>query len=111
MGVRREREEPLPCEPGSIEQQLDMCETGPLRGDEIEHHHGLREENDIEHNFEVDMAEPDREGAELSGDEHSSGYQGDEEDLRHQANVSEGLPGDESEMEAEILRKKSDEAA
>jgi hypothetical protein len=91
--------------PGSIEQQLDMCERGDLRGDEILHHHGrdrpkqdpdLRAELDLEENFRVDMAETQREGDEMSGDEHSSGLQGGEPELERQPHLSQGLPGEET---------------
>ena len=70
------------CAPGSIEQQLDMCEEGPRRGEEI-----LRDKSPIpkrgesatpvpldqaiENNFNMDMAEPNREGDDLSGDERA----------------------------------------
>jgi hypothetical protein len=87
------------CSPGSIEQQLDMCETGSLRGDDILYSHGRTspankgdpvELNEIiDENWEMDLAEEDREGAELSGDEHSSGNQGSEsEDLGKKRNPS-----------------------
>jgi len=39
------------CRPGSIKQQLDMCETGPLRGDEIQHTHGGNPPDPIQDNF------------------------------------------------------------
>ncbi|MBI3544362.1 MAG: hypothetical protein HY075_13910 [Deltaproteobacteria bacterium] len=76
------------CSPGSIEQQLDMCEEGSLRGDDILHEHGRRAvssdgdpaeigEENLEENWHVDLSEEDREGDEMSGDEHSSGLQGD----------------------------------
>ena len=38
--------EPSRFESGSIEQHLDMCESGPYRGDEILHHHGLDSSTD-----------------------------------------------------------------
>lgn len=78
--------EPRPGEAGSIEQQLDMLEHGKLRGDAIEHAHGrdpededdadIRDADDLNTNYRVDMAETNREGDEMSGDEHSSGLQG-----------------------------------
>ncbi len=82
--------EPEFCTPGSIEQQLDMCEEGSLRGDEILHHHG--EEREVEataetpvdrlmDRYQMNMAEEGREGDELSGDEHSSGLQGSDPEL------------------------------
>ncbi len=84
--------EMLRCAPGSIEQQLDMCEQGDLKGDEIQFHHGMDfsdQEGDLNEltdlfeleNFNVDMAEEGREGSELSGDEHSMGLQGDRDEL------------------------------
>lgn len=92
--------------PGSITQQLDMNESGPLRGDEILHHHGLpdpagRPDGDpmplaadrMEHNYQVNMSEEGREGDEESGDEHSSGLQGGE---------NNGLPGDMTEKVAKL---------
>lgn len=72
--------------PGSIEQQLDMCESGPLRGDDLLHNHGIQERTNphptlnpdqMESNYRIDMSEENREGAEESGDEHSMGLQGD----------------------------------
>lgn len=75
--------QPEECTPGSIEQKLDMCEEGSLKGDEILHRHGRRKpkpsgdpkpiDKDMNENFNVDMSEPDREGDEWSGDEHSFG--------------------------------------
>ncbi len=93
---RKERREPGEgepeyCSPGSIEQELDMCDSGTLRGDEILYHHGKArneiEPNEdpvpldqiLEENFHLDLAEEDREGDEMSGDEHSGGLQGDED--------------------------------
>src|SRR5690349_16463966 len=83
-----------------IEQYLDMLENGPLRGDEVQFHHGIEPTNSksadlvdlMEDNYNVDMAENNREGDELAGDEHSSGFQGDED----------GLPGHE-EIEQENI--------
>ncbi|OFZ42678.1 MAG: hypothetical protein A2070_09680 [Bdellovibrionales bacterium GWC1_52_8] len=82
-------EEPVRGSPGSIEQQLDMSEEGDLRGDEIQFHHGIVEDERDEgagpldlmmsDNYNVDMSEENREGDELSGDEHSFGLQGDKE--------------------------------
>src|SRR4051794_534337 len=95
------------CNPGSIEQKLDMCEEGTLRGDEILHSHGLdpdaegsptgdQDVNEIVNHpyFEVDQAEVDREGDDMTGDEHSSGLQGDESELLNQPHIFTGLPGD-----------------
>ena len=66
-----------------------MSEEGDLRGDEIQFHHGvLRDESDEEQesldlimsdNYSADMSEENREGDELSGDEHSFGLQGDKD--------------------------------
>ena len=96
--------EPEACAPGSIEQQLDMCESGSLRGDEILHHHGITEEaaplpavppvDRLLDRYEIDLAEEGREGSELTGDEHSSGLQGGEAELRGQLHLTTGLPGD-----------------
>ncbi len=71
--------------PGSIEQQLDMCEEGSLRGDEVLHHHGMTEERGsvptptpvdlLLERYQLDLSEEDREGSEESGDEHSAGQQ------------------------------------
>src|SRR4051812_34893136 len=97
--------EPEYCSPGSIEQGLDMCETGTLRGDEILHHHGILQTNMepdqdpveldtlLEENYRVDLAEEDREGADMSGDEHSSGLQGGESELAGQLHIDTGIPG------------------
>lgn len=78
-------------ESGSIEQQLDMNESGPLRGDDISHqaHRYGRGSN-------VDMSEYGREGDEMSGDDHSSGMQGGEPELSGQPHISTGMPGDET---------------
>ena len=100
MSIRRKRNELAPerkhpgdresitCSPGSIEQQLDMCEEGTLKGDSILHSHGIDArpysgdptavDQLINESWEINLAEEDREGDELSGDEHSMGLQGDE---------------------------------
>jgi hypothetical protein len=88
-----------------------MNESGPLRGDEILHHHGLpdpasRPDGDplplaadrMEENYQVDMSEEGREGDEESGDEHSSGFQGEDLD---EGNTN-GLPGEMTEKVAEL---------
>jgi hypothetical protein len=99
------------CRPGSIEQHLDMCEKGPHRGDSILHHHGMRDKdkpnttlNDrhMEENFHFDMSEPNREGDEESGDEHSSGLQADDQqefqyDTESPEHADSGLPGEMTE--------------
>ena len=77
---------------GSLEQQLDMCVGGSLRGDEQ-----LREYHDHPL-FEEDMAEEDREGDEMSGDDHSNGLQGGEAGDESQE-FSSGMPGDETRVE------------
>lgn len=59
-----------------IEQQLDMMESGPMRGDEISHSHGVNNPDRLSADYNFDMAEENREGSEMSGDEHSSGLQG-----------------------------------
>jgi hypothetical protein len=94
------------CSPGSIEQQLDMCESTPYRGEEVERHvqnkvspseptsedpQELVEEFD---SFDMTMSEFSREGDELSGDDHSSGLQGEEMEIRDQRNIDTGVPGD-----------------
>ncbi|OFZ18104.1 MAG: hypothetical protein A2X94_13955 [Bdellovibrionales bacterium GWB1_55_8] len=114
--------EPLPCSPGSIEQQLDMCEDGELRGDEVLHSHGLQKnekadlssEDSMRTNFSVDMSEVDREGDEMSGDEHSLGLQGDEQ--QELANQTEsGIPGgpgaDDSKLAGVSIRKSKRKSA
>lgn len=60
--------EPEWCSPGSIEQQLDMCEEGDLRGDEITHLHGISQKdppellqvNENTGRFQI-LSDPDRE--------------------------------------------------
>ena len=106
--------EPDWCSPGSIEQELDMCEQGSLRGDEILHSHGKDPltytgnppELDliINENWETDLAEEDREGDEMSGDEHSSGLEGGEPELASQPHISTGLPGDRTRREEEKIQ-------
>jgi hypothetical protein len=102
-------EEPTRCAPGSIEQQLDMCEEGSLRGDEILFEHGLAEQEytgdpqDLDKllfdNFNVDLSEVDREGDEMSGDEHTSGLEGGEPEIEGQLHISTSLPGDRTKHE------------
>jgi hypothetical protein len=94
--------------PGSIEQQLDMVEDGPLRGDEILHSHGVRLRNNehptlndqlMDHNFSIDMSEEGREGAEETGDEHSMGMQGGERaELQFDQNPDDTDSGNPGEM-------------
>jgi hypothetical protein len=102
---------------GSIEQQLDMNEKGPLRGDEISHHHGRPQERNetlpeltdelMEENFHVDMAEDGREGDEESGDAHSSGLQADDQqelqyDSADPEDSDSGAPGEMTEKAARL---------
>jgi hypothetical protein len=82
------------CSPGSIEQQLDMCEQGSLRGDDILHRHGhepRRSTGDptaldqLDENWRMDLSEEDREGDEMSGDES---------EIEGQVHIATALPGD-----------------
>jgi hypothetical protein len=103
-----------PCSPGSIEQQLDMCEEGSLRGDNILYQHGVDRDSverenppldeDSELRFNDDMSEEDREGDDMSGDEHSSGLQGEEPELEQQPHILTSIPGDYNKVaqQAEI---------
>lgn len=119
MVRKREQEES-----GTIEQHLDMNETGSLRGDEILHHHGKPSREFSEDpvpidqamdRFVSDMSEIDREGDEMSGDDHSSGLQGGEPELRRQPHIDSGMPGDvteeESIREGERIRRIDREAS
>ena len=120
--------EPGYCSPGSIEQQLDMCEQGSLRGDQILHNHGIEDENEdkgqpdsiheldsiLNQYYEVDLAEVGREGDEITGDDHSSGLQGGETEIKGQIHLGTGLPGDVGEkiekiekLEGEVLENES----
>lgn len=82
----------------SEEQKLDMCEVEGLRGDEITHQHGVEETRNqsgdpkelteiMDKNWSMDMSEENREGDEMSGDEHSQGLQGGEPELRSQPRI------------------------
>lgn len=103
--------EPAWCSPGSIEQKLDMCEEGSLRGDDILHSHGQEPakytgdpaelDTLLNENWEMDLAEEDREGDEMSGDEHSSGMDGGETEIEGQPHISTGLPGDRTRHESQ----------
>ena len=126
MMIHRKRKELMPerkhpgdpepdwCSPGSIEQELDMCETGSLRGDEILHSHGREPrtytgdppelDQIINENWEMDLSEEDREGSEMSGDEHSSGLGGSELELEGQPHISTGLPGDRTRREVKEIQ-------
>lgn len=89
MMLRQKRKERLPelkhpgdpeaewCSPGSIEQGLDMCETGSLRGDDILHSHGRESPgttgdpleldsliNEYWENWEMNLAEDNQEDSE-----------------------------------------------
>lgn len=102
---------------GSDEQRLDVCNSGPYRGDDIIHSHGFVNENPdyaIEDedlmmlNYHMDLAEDGREGSDLSGDEHSSGLQGGDNELSEIDGegiffYDEGLPGDEEKNQDEIV--------
>lgn len=97
--------EPEYCSPGSIEQQLDMCEEGELKGEEVQHRTELRptpdeppsedpmEVVDEMESYEMTFSERDREGDEFSGDDHSSGLQGGEFELQHQRHIDSGSAG------------------
>ena len=102
--------DPEPNAPGSIEQQLDMCETGDLRGDEIDHslHLSAKKRMDqadsdpipfdeLLESEQMDLSLEDREGDEMTGDDHTSGLQGGEEELKHHPNISTGMPGDRTD--------------
>jgi hypothetical protein len=115
MSLRKRRKESLPelknpgdreperCSPGSIEQQLDMCEEGGLRGDTILYRHGKNEpeytgepaelDTIMDDNWQVDLSEDDREGDELSGDDHASGLEGKEPDEAEPPTRSGGEAG------------------
>jgi hypothetical protein len=107
--------QPAPGEPGSIEQQLDMVEDGPMRGDEILHHPGEPEfqlypkDRDplpvdrMMDRMEVNLSEENREGDEMSGDEHSSGLQGEDSEEQGQPHFDSGLPGERTEDEAKQI--------
>lgn len=86
-----------PGEAGSIEQQLDMVESGPLRGDDLLHTHGAPRRDDLEANYNFDMSEWNREGDEMSGDEHSSGLQADISNEVKRPDLEGPLPGAEAE--------------
>jgi hypothetical protein len=77
-----------------IEQKLDMKERGPLRGEEVLRQHHTSDTGGLTDRFAVDMAEKDREGDEMSGDEHSGGLQGGDSELVDQPHIDSGLPGD-----------------
>jgi len=94
-------------------QQLDMSEEGAIRGGDVEQAHGHLEESAspneghdplavdelIARHHRGDISEPDREGDDLSGDEHSAGLQGDESELQSQAHLDSDVPGSQIESE------------
>lgn len=100
-------------EPGSIEQQLDMVENGPgPKGDTLLRDHGKtfddkRDPNFVKEldademlqNFHINMGESNREGDEMSGDEHSAGLQGEDSEFTDQPTFDDELPGEETEKE------------
>lgn len=98
--------EAVACSPGSIEQQLDMCEEGNSRSEDIIRHidedknpNDPITEDPLDlvseiNTFDYTMSERDREGDDYSGDEHSSGLQGDEIEIEGQPNINSGVPGD-----------------
>ena len=110
MAARKQKSPPTPekCAPGSIEQHLDMCEgVNEIRGEEALGHRDttfrnlekepnstLQNERQMMSNFHVDMAEESREGDDMSGDEHSSGLQGGEQELETQPHPENEMPGD-----------------
>lgn len=106
----------------SIEQHLDMCENGDLRGDEILHNHGMIEisatrsdvtsVDEMMRNYHFDMSELNREGDEMSGDDHSSGLQGEVQPFVHELNHEAGTPGETSADEEKIqdLEKHRDDS-
>lgn len=108
-------------EPGSIEQQLDMVENGSgPKGDSLIRDHGKtfddkRDPNFVKEldgdemlqNYHVDMGESNREGDEMSGDEHSLGLQGGDSEFVDQPTFYDDLPGEETEKEVEREKKKS----
>ncbi|MFN7685520.1 MAG: hypothetical protein ACK5QT_08930 [Oligoflexia bacterium] len=100
--------EPEPGAPGSIEQQLDMVEEGSLRGEQVLHEKNRPFPGELKARqgeplaadelmalecYDLDLSEECREGAEMSGDEHSSGLQGGESELQGQPHLESGMPG------------------
>jgi hypothetical protein len=106
-------------EPGSIEQQLDMVENGPgPRGDSLIRRKGETfddkrdpdfvkelDGDEMLQNFHVNMAESNREGDEMSGDEHSAGLQGGDSEFYGQPTFDDELPGEETEKEEDREKK------
>ncbi len=87
----RDDPEPEANAPGSIEQQLDMCERGPLKGEEIAH-----ERSRPRGFLEGAIVDTDRETGEMSGDDHSRGLQGDDSETETQPHPVSGIFGDEA---------------
>ena len=97
--------------PGSIEQQLDMVEEGDLKGDEVLRRTELLQtpedpssEDPLDlfaemQSFNMTMSERDREGDEMSGDDHSSGLQGQEFEFQNQGSSQTGVPGEPLELD------------
>ncbi|HUP57139.1 MAG TPA: hypothetical protein VM598_06780 [Bdellovibrionota bacterium] len=104
--IRRQAEPPT-----SIEHQLDMEEAETaVTGDRLsrgdvrplftrQEDRDPRDATEISDEMNMDMSEGDREGSEQSGDDHSSGLQGSDPDLRGQPHISSGYPGEETEDE------------
>src|SRR5690349_20702858 len=98
-----------PGRSGSIEQQLDMCEGEKSpRGDEVMHSAHLRstpeEELYEKATYEVDLSDENREGDEMSGDDHSNGMEGGDAELANQEHIHRGMPGDETSEQERIER-------
>ncbi len=56
--------------------------------------------DEVINQFRPDMSEENREGDEMSGDDHSFGLQGGETEIKNQSHIDSGLPGNMSEHEA-----------
>jgi hypothetical protein len=100
-------------ERGTEAQHLDMLEDADPRGDDdlYSPEDSLLDDSDepvlgadeMMANYNVDMSETQREGDEMSGDEHSSGLQGGEPEIEHQLAIDSGMPGHRSEHEEEEI--------
>jgi hypothetical protein len=95
--MEKNRYDPIEDQADDIEQALDMKEDGPLRGEEVLRQHHRADTGALTDRFAVDMSEDGREGDEESGDDHSSGLQGGEQELIDQPHIDSGVPGDEAE--------------
>ncbi len=83
-----------------------MHESGKLRGDEVLHSHGKPErppsgdpvplDEILDSRWSMDLSEENREGDEMSGDEHSSGLEGGEQEIEGQSHIRTGMPGDQT---------------